>query len=265
MISNINLLFGPPRSGTSFVQKILSKSGIGIYEPTGQNVFNDPNNKVSPYLSIFAEENSTNLHSHIKSNPNKSVFVKDVPCSYVSEFLKKHETTFQSWVGEGNIKQSKTLWIFRNPIDTWKSIKAQGWDKTDFDLRKFEKFYKSCATLYYEMKHKQPSSTGVVIYDSIMKDQNKAFEKLFGFFNKPFNKKFVEGKESTEDYYSRVHYSPERRAYTEFNTAHQSLHKGVSGAKIKPELLQYEKTLINDLLMPVFKKISNYDICKNIK
>lgn len=258
---SINLLFGPPRSGTSFIQKVLSYRGIGIYEPTGQNAFNEPKNNVSPYLSIFSATYDIRLHSHIKNNPNQPVFVKDIPDSHVLGFLKNHSQTLQSWIGEKNIKNAKTLWIFRNPLKTWQSIKTQGWDKTNYNLTQFIQFFKTCTKLYLEMKQENPSITTLIIYDLLMDDPQKHFKMLYDFFNIPFSRELITKSETKKEYYARVYHTPDVKGFIESNNIHSSLHSKSFIPKAGPVLSIREQAQINKELMPVFENLTKLNTC----
>ena len=161
---NNKFLLGLCRSGTTIAAKCLvaplDEDTYGVHEPSGPAAHTHvdtyshlpqlPNwpfaGKQTPLSQMFFPAKSKYAHPKRKENPDKTLVVKEVVDRHVMDDLGTifgDKTNLVNYfrsnpmgLGTGlqNMKQGKPVWILRNPIDIWASIKHQKWHSFDQTL-----------------------------------------------------------------------------------------------------------------------------------
>lgn len=253
----LTLLLGPPRSGTTFLQKMLCQycQGIGIYEPTGVSAYQGIAAGINPYDAIL-----TGRHPHIQRNPGVPVIVKEVQDGVMGAYLARQGHDLSSWVDLRRLGPARILWIFRNPLDVWRSIVAQGWDQTHHPLEVYLDFYADALACYEAMQCQAPEATAVLSYERLIGSLETSLHRIADFAGLAETEGWADAEEGKDLYYKRVHYDPAVRALMESLNAHSSLHGGPSAAKPKPPMEASVEAAIQARLGPLFASIQRHDL-----
>ncbi|MEB3331523.1 MAG: hypothetical protein VKI83_03405 [Synechococcaceae cyanobacterium] len=258
----ITLLFGPPRSGTTFLQKRLCQhcNGIGIYEPTGVSAYQGINAGCNPYDRIFSGE-----HPHIRRHPDAPVIVKEVQDGVMQAYLARQGHDLISWVNLYRLRQSRILWIFRDPAEVWRSIVAQGWHRTHHPLETYLSFYCDAVSCYETMRSLAPQATAVLSHERLIRAGKTGLHRIAAFAGLRESAGWSDQEDSKALYYQRVHYDPSVRELMEALDAHSSLHRGLSAAKSKPALDAATRQAIQARLQPLYARIRSQDLLATLQ
>lgn len=174
----IAVVLGPPRTGTTFLQKKLCElsNGIGIYEPTGISAYQGVNVGINPYDSILAYQ-----HQHIRANPGAPIVVKEVLDGVMISHMASQGHDLTSWIDFRRLGNTRIIWIVRSPIEVWRSIVAQGWDRTYHPINTFATFYAAAYACYQTMKDLAPSQTTIISHERLIQALNHNLELIARF------------------------------------------------------------------------------------
>lgn len=255
--SSITLIFGVPRSGTTFLQKklCLLSQGIGIYEPTNLSAYQGEIDRANPYEDIFLRQ-----HQHIKNNPGAPIIVKEVLDVVMASHLASRGHDLISWVSLSRLENAKIIWIFRNPVEVWRSIVAQGWEKTYHPFEAFISFYADAWSCFKAMKALAPRNTEVISYEQLVASEEQSLKKAAEFAGLPISPEWQNAELDQEAYYQKVYYDPTTKAVMEAYDAHSSLHRGLAAAKPKPAIQVSDNLKIQQLLKPIYEQVLRQDL-----
>lgn len=251
------MVLGPPRSGTTFLQKKLCElsNGIGIYEPTGISAYQGVNVGINPYDSIFGCQ-----HQHIRNNPGAPIVVKEVLDGVMISHLASQGHDLTSWIDFRRLRSTRIIWIFRHPIEVWRSIVAQGWDRTYHPIDTYISFYADAYACYQTMKALAPTQTTIISYERLIQALNHNLKLIAQFAALPVAAAWDQRSEDKTAYYRRVYYDASVKVLMEEQDAHASLHNGLVSGKAKPTLDDASRNRINARLLPLYEQILAEDL-----
>jgi|GEM_PF-5222399 len=248
-LPQIRMILGPPRSGTTVLQNALceAENTQGIYEPIRVETFEDK--KPLQYLnfSVFKSLDDPECHPEIKKQPKKTFILKEA----MGYFLAKLGNRIIP--SDKDVERAKPVFIFRDPYDTYNSIKKVGW----YPINDFISIYKKCCNTCLELKKRFPDNITVVTYDQFMKNPGKILEKICKNWGLKFNDNLLNWKKSVFD---KISFHPNQRERMLRDGIHNTLLNQtgkLSDCKPKKLKLNFlERRKIRRELEPLYKQVS---------
>jgi hypothetical protein len=251
--NKVRAIFGPPRSGTSFLQRMLcqNSNAFGIYEPARTQLLYEKQS-VPDYRPFFKSLSESECHPALKNKPNKTIVLKEALGNALSSF--EVDDFFPSI---DSLKKSRPVFIFREPISTFESIKRKKW----YDIDTFVGIYKKCYKSYLKVKsiHKK---TICLTYEELVKKPENTLEKICKDWGLKYEDTMVPTNGWKTDYFKTIHYHHELQSDIETAGIHNSLletegiSKDQNASDQNASLLSLqEKSLLETELTPIYEDV----------
>lgn len=262
---NIRVFITPGRSGSTPLLNALTQP-IGPDQPSNVRGINEPlsmemrkvreGHKTGPTYDFFRAYEDPQLHPAIKAEPDK-IFIIKTP---TGSLFKNPE--FQFFPTEDSVIRSKPIFLFRNPIDTWRSFKA----RSKKDLTAFIESYQKTYDLYASLKNKF-KDVYCITYETLIQQPEITFQKICKKWSIPFHNEMVNWivPFNNNPY---IYFEKEQEKWVKrWSGWHQSLQSSSSlfnltkAKKATDEQLpSEEKVTIQKTLMPLYKKIKSQEL-----
>ena len=280
-------LLGLCRSGTTIAAKCLTaplnNDVYGIHEPNGPAAHTHVDTyghlgqlpqwpfagKLTPLSTVFNAPGAQHGHPLRTEAPGSTTIVKTVVDRHVMDDMEaiygdKTDLTkyFRSnplGLGTGliNIKRGKPVWILRNPIDIWASIKHQNWHTFDQTLHDT---FEPASEMVLRLKEKLGDDLLIINFeDFIDPNKNKAVvKKVWDHWGVDYTDKMLEQEGRTaEDYYNFMFVDKLQRADMIKQKSHETLFKPLSIPKDHRGIVDSAEMSQLDDFMPTYQEMKN--------
>jgi hypothetical protein len=244
-LPQIRYILGPQRSGTSLLQRALSTSAnhLGIFEPLRAEIAFD---KKLTY-SVFKQTTDPECHTLMKEFPDKIFILKDALGRTI-----RRELGDEIFPSPNDIKRSAPLFVFRNPLDTFRSVQRQGWYSHDAFISLQEQAF----TTFNKLKELY-NNVSVITYEKLVSDPENYLRQICSKWNIKFENTMIEWNKK---YLDAVKYHPEGKKELLQTNFQSSLMTATSFKPKKVTLPVPENSLeekIYNTLNPRYKSIKN--------
>jgi hypothetical protein len=242
---NVKLILGPPRSGTSLLQRVICEtpSVYGLYEPLRQELKTFGKLKYKPYEPF----GSATLHDDMKRLPTKTFIVKE---ALGGKLPIRLENVLPD--PDKTVPRLKPVFIFRHPLKTWQSIKARKWMSISSFIRLYTKNYQ----LFRRLQSAYPTHVFLVLHDHFVSNSATVLHALSQFWQVALNPVST----FKASYYEKVFYSKNQIKEAAEKPVHQTLFshnsiKVLQNTHQDTSITDDEAKRINTELMPLWHRL----------